>query len=149
MPSSINLLLAFLLSHEAKAAWLSPRAECDFIQIEPAQGCDTLAERCNITVAELEEYNPRDSFCTTIRIGERVCCTAGELPAIEPNPDGTCKEITVQDGDNCDMMAAECDISLPELLEFNNGGTDFCGNLRPGQRLCCTPGDLADRGERL
>lgn len=144
MRSLIGLPLALLLSHGITAFRISPRADCDFIQIEPAQGCDTLAARCNVTVSTLEEYNPGDSLCTTLRIGQRVCCTAGELPPIEANPDGTCREITVEDGDNCDAMAAECDISLPELLEFNNGGTDFCGGLRGGQRLCCTPGELAE-----
>lgn len=144
MPSLISLSFTLLLSGSVDASWLYRRDECRFIQIEPAQGCDTLAQRCNVTTAQLEEYNPRDSFCTTVRIGERICCTPGELPPIESNPDGTCKHITVEDGDNCDVVAAECDISVPELLTFNDGGTDFCSKLQPGKQLCCTPGDLAD-----
>ena len=138
------LIIPLALLAGAHASPLTPRANCDFIQIEPTQGCDTLATRCNITVAELEAYNPRDSLCTTLRIGARVCCSPGDLPPLEGNPDGTCKEVTVQKGDNCDKLAAQCDISLPELLEFNNGGTDFCGKLQPGQRLCCSLGKLAD-----
>ncbi|SPO03127.1 uncharacterized protein DNG_05809 [Cephalotrichum gorgonifer] len=137
-------LTALLLSHGGFASPLSasPLANCEFIQINPSEGCDKLADRCGISPAEFERVNPKDSLCTTLRIGQRVCCTEGELPAIEGNPDGSCKQIEVERGDNCDKLAAECNVSLPELHDFNNATTEFCGALMPGQQVCCTPGEL-------
>jgi hypothetical protein len=122
---------------------LIPRAECETIQIEPAQGCYQLAERCGITAEELIEFNPKDNLCTTLRIGQRVCCTPGDMPVIASNPDGSCKETVVEKGMNCDKLAAYCGISLPELHTFNNlTQTELCSSLSEGRRVCCTPGHL-------
>ncbi|CAI4215642.1 unnamed protein product [Parascedosporium putredinis] len=109
------------------------RAECEVLQIQPSQGCHQLAEGCGITSEQLIAYNPKDSLCTTLRIGQRVCCTPGDLPPIRNNPDGSCKEVTLTAGMDCDKTAAACGVSLPELHNFNNKTQfELCSNLKAG-----------------
>lgn len=144
MRSNIIVLALSIIAHGAAAARLSRQADCEIIRIEPTNGCSQLADRCGISREELIEYNShRDSLCTTLLIGQPICCTPGDLPGVPGNPDGTCKTIDVGDRDNCEKLAGECGISIGELIRFNDGAVNFCvAGLFAGATLCCTEGDL-------
>lgn len=145
MYSTAGLFL-FGLLQITSASPLVARAECEVLQIQPNQGCHQLAQGCGITSEQLIAYNPKDSLCTTLRIGQRVCCTPGDLPPIRNNPDGSCKEVTLTAGMDCDKTAAACGVSLPELHNFNNKTQfELCSNLKAGQRVCCSPGFLSSK----
>lgn len=52
-----------------------------------------------------------------------------------------CKTTTVVKGDLCAALATRCGISSSDLLKYNPS-KDFCNTLIPGQRVCCSAGDL-------
>ena len=143
-----SLILALAVANGAVAASLSRRANCLTLPVEAGNGCAQLATRCGITTDELVEYNSHhDSLCTSLNIGQRVCCTPGNFPGMPGNPDGTCKTVQVDHGDNCQKLARECGVSVGELIELNNGDHDFCVTaLYKGDNVCCTEGRLPKGG---
>ncbi|KAF4200743.1 hypothetical protein CNMCM8927_002563 [Aspergillus lentulus] len=63
---------------------LLPRDTCTYVQAIANDGCWSLAQRCNITQAELRQYNSDRNFCNNITVGEYVCCSPGSLPGFSP-----------------------------------------------------------------
>lgn len=124
---------------------LVARAECRTTTVEAGDGCWAVADRCGITQSNLEKYNPRPNFCSTLVVGEVVCCTSGTLPDTIPpaSKDGTCKTTKVVEGDGCGSLADKCGLSPADFTEVNPG-KDLCAKLVPGQHVCCSRGDLPD-----
>lgn len=56
---------------------------------------------------------------------------------------GDCRTETVQQGDGCGPLAERCGIT-PQEFDKYNPDKDLCGNLMPGQRVCCSAGTLPD-----
>ena len=76
---------------------LVSRAECRTIKVISGDGCGSLAERCGISPADFTKYNSYDKdLCSTLKVGQIVCCSAGTLPDIrpKPKPDGECFSYT-------------------------------------------------------
>ncbi|KAJ5114021.1 hypothetical protein N7456_002555 [Penicillium angulare] len=46
-------------------------------------------------------------------------------------------------GDGCDTLAARCGITPATFTEYNDDDS-LCGNLKPGQHVCCSSGTLPD-----
>ncbi|KAI8266412.1 hypothetical protein K4K58_010009 [Colletotrichum sp. SAR11_239] len=71
---------------------LRPRADCRTVTVDDGDDCGKLVTRCGggLTAANFYKYNPDSKLCSTLQPGQRVCCTAGELPDIRPkqNADG-------------------------------------------------------------
>lgn len=143
-----SLIFALSIAHAAAARRFPHRTDCETIQVEPNNSCSQVADRCGITLEELTEYNShRDSLCTSLIVGERVCCTSGDFPKVRGNPDGTCKTVDVGDGDNCEKLARQCGVSAHELIEFNGGDPSLCvSGLFKGDTICCTEGELPEKG---
>lgn len=127
---------------DGHASKLRPRAECKTVKVESGDNCDKLASKCGVPRDDFLDVHPSSDFCPGLMAGEIVCCNEGTLPQPKPNADGTCVDTKVEQGDYCYALASECEISLDQLLEFNNGGDNFCDGLMPGSWLCCTPGEL-------
>lgn len=129
---------------------LHARANCRAIQVESGDGCAALVTRCGsgLTAADFYKYNPSSSLCSTLAVGQMVCCTSGDLPKPsepEPNADGTCRTETVDDGDDCGKLVTRCGSGLTAAQFYKyNSPTNLCSTLLAGQRVCCTPGDLPD-----
>lgn len=57
------------------------RAECQAIEVVANDGCISLAQRCNISRTQLENYNKGiPDFCDNLKPGQHVCCSTGTLP---------------------------------------------------------------------
>lgn len=65
---------------------------CDYILVASGDSCASLVSECGITAAELAKYNPDDSLCSSLAVGQPSCCSGGSLPDLtpQPNDDGTC-----------------------------------------------------------
>ena len=143
--------------HHARAATAQLKsrddsAECTTIQLESgdcdsSDCCTYLATECGITLAELEEYNSASDFCSTLVVGQHICCTNGTMPDYAPSADsdGNCYSYTVLTGDTCSALAATYDITVTEIETWNNGtngtwGWMGCGDLLVGSYMCLSSG---------
>lgn len=106
----------------ADASTLHPyAAECRTVQVAVGDGCAELAKRCGISGADFTKYNPRASFCSTLKPKQHVCCSSGKPPDFRPvpNADGSCYSYKVKSDDNCANLAAEYGLTVDENESFN------------------------------
>ncbi|KAH7017951.1 killer toxin alpha/beta, partial [Microdochium trichocladiopsis] len=125
----------------------TPRATCSTTSAVSGDQCKHLAARCGITIAQLESFNPFTDFCTTLKAGQPVCCTAGDLPDFKrkADSDGTCATHLVQQGDFCVKIALANGITQTQLESYNKGsdktwGWTSCENLPVGINICVSEG---------
>ncbi|KAH7116609.1 putative glycosyl hydrolase, family 18 [Dactylonectria estremocensis] len=134
---------------EATHAWsgsrLAARATCKTTEVKANDGCEAVAKRCGIKLADLKKYNSAKTFCNTLVPGQKVCCSAGTLPDPIPaaNSDGTCKTKSVISGDSCASMAKKCGLKAADFTKLHSD-SKFCSSLMVGQPVCCTRGKLPD-----
>lgn len=83
--------------------------------------CGALVERCGITSDELTKYN-KDNLCSTLRPGQKVCCTEGDLQP-HKSDNGTCYTYTIKDKDTCYDLGLVYSLTNDEIDGFNNGTT--------------------------
>lgn len=125
----------------------SALAACRTIQVQSGNGCAQLAKRCGISGANFTKYNPGKNFCSTLKPGQRVCCSTGTLPDIrpKPKPDGTCASRIVKSGDNCAAIAAANGLKIADLETFNKKtwGWSGCKRLFVGINMCLSKGHPA------
>lgn len=131
---------------------LLPRAECKAYEVSGGDDCWSIAtDKCGLkNLAALYELNPGGKkMCDKgIVPGDHFCCTKGTMPDFspEPNNDGTCKHVLVDDGDTCDTLAKDtCGIKPKQFYEYNGGGKSaFCNKLERRQIMCCSSGKKPD-----
>lgn len=123
---------------------LTKRATCSYTEVVAGDGCWAIADRCKITQDQLLEYNPKPNFCNTIIPGQKVCCSAGDLPDFtpQPNPDGSCRTHTIKSGDDCDTIARQNDMTVDQIEDRNGNtwGWTGCSYLIVGGVLCLSTG---------
>lgn len=111
------------------------RGTCSAIRVNHGDLCGSLATRCGISLADFTKYNPT-ILCTSLRVGQHVCCSAGTLPDYSPKPnaDGTCATYTVQNNDDCSKIAAAKSITEDDIKEWNakSWGWTGCSPLQAG-----------------
>lgn len=121
------------------------RNTCSTIRVNFGDTCPSLADECGISGAEFSKYNPDDSLCTSLMPGQYVCCSAGELPDMSPQPndDGTCASHLVQAGESCSEIATANALTVDELESFNQNtwGWMGCDHLQSQQTICLSKGD--------
>ncbi|KAE9378485.1 glycoside hydrolase family 18 protein, partial [Stipitochalara longipes BDJ] len=121
-----------------------PRTNCQTTQVVSGDSCAGLAARCGITAAQFTTFNPSSTLCSTLAVGEFVCCSSGTLPDLTPkeNPDGSCFAYLVQSGDFCDSIAASNMITSAEIETWNAAtwGWTSCSDLQTGMNICLSPG---------
>lgn len=98
-----------------------PRDDCTTITVISDDNCDSLATRCGISRADFTTYNPDATLFSTLAIGQRVCCSAGTLPDItpQPNANGTCATHIVKSGESCSSIAADNGLTVDDITGFN------------------------------
>lgn len=105
-------------------------AACRTITVDDNDGCGKLVKRCGggLTAADFTKYNPKKDLCSTLQPGQRVCCTAGDLPDIRPKPneDGSCFAYMIKSGDNCAKVATANGLTPKELKDFNKDTWGGC-----------------------
>ena len=129
---------------------LNKRDTCSYIQVESGDGCWSVSQRCGISTADLEDYNPKEDFCDTLQPGDYVCCSAGdpyEEPKPDPpkeNPDGTCASHLIQEGNTCDVLATQYGVTVQDLEDWNEGktwGWTDCKGAMLGYKMCVSSGN--------
>ncbi|KAL7943679.1 hypothetical protein V8C42DRAFT_328167 [Trichoderma barbatum] len=123
---------------------LDKRAACSYIKVNSGDSCASLATRCKISAADFTKYNPSSTLCSTLKVGQPVCCSSGTVPDLSPQPnsDGTCKSHTVASGEYCALIA-ENNYITTDLLESRNKqtwGWMGCTNLQLGAIICLSTG---------
>ncbi|KAI1080982.1 hypothetical protein F5B20DRAFT_579808 [Whalleya microplaca] len=117
---------------------------CSYIQAQATDGCWSLAQRCNITQGQFNQYNSGANICNRTIVGQSVCCSAGPLPDFSPKPydNGTCYTYTTQSGDTCASIAIANSMSTDKIISMNNGtwGWAGCDLLQLGQTICLSDG---------
>lgn len=110
------------LTRRLMPRWLERRADCRTIQVVSGDGCASLASRCGISGNDFTKYNPKADLCATLAVGQYVCCSAGTLPDMTPKPgaDGVCATYLVMPNDNCHQIATSHQITVDNLVSFNN-----------------------------
>ncbi|EPS45982.1 hypothetical protein H072_63 [Dactylellina haptotyla CBS 200.50] len=124
---------------------LQPRATCSYIKVVSGDSCATLASKCKITGNQFMQYNTKANLCSTLAVGQPVCCSSGTLPDLKPkpNPDGTCASYLVKSGDYCAAIAAGRGLTVANLESFNKQtwGWTGCNNLLAGVKMCLSTGN--------
>lgn len=127
-------------NHESRAS------VCSTVQVVSGDSCASLATECGITGAQFSQYNP--NICSTLAVGQFVCCSAGSLPDFspQPGPDGACATYTVQANDFCDSIAKAHFITSQQIESFNTKtwGWQGCTNVELGQVICLSSGEYRD-----
>lgn len=121
---------------------LRKRDTCDYIQVQPGDGCWALADRCGISLNDFYTYNPDPDLCSTLAVDDYVCCSEGDphTPSgPQPFPNGTCQYIQVQPGEGCWDLSVRCGISLNDFYD-NNPDPNLCSNILPDDYVCCSSG---------
>ncbi|KAJ9318482.1 CAZyme family GH18 [Paecilomyces variotii] len=124
---------------------LNERAECSTIQVVSGDSCASLAAKCGISASDFDKYNPSSTLCSTLVVGQHVCCSAGTLPDYRPQPNanGTCASHYVEPGESCASLAAANDLTNAEIESFNTDtwAWEGCDNLQAYQYICLSKGD--------
>ncbi|KAL5347107.1 hypothetical protein ACLOAV_008250 [Pseudogymnoascus australis] len=131
-------------SDSVLARSLSKRATCTTTTVEAHNLCADLAKKCGITTAQLLQYNPQPNFCTTLKVPQKVCCSAGNLPVPKPDQNGNCATYKVGGGDDCWGITNSLFnlVSIADLEKYNKNtwGWGTCNNLQAGTIICLSSG---------
>ncbi|KAH7159572.1 hypothetical protein B0J13DRAFT_592197 [Dactylonectria estremocensis] len=132
-------------SHPVSRGDLIARASCSVKQVVSGDTCAALASRCGISASNFTKYNTKTNLCSTLRVGQYVCCSSGTLPDFTPKPnaDGSCSSYEVQTGDFCDAIAASHSIEVKDIESFNKNtwGWSGCTRLFADAVICLSKGD--------
>ncbi|GLA53900.1 hypothetical protein AnigIFM63604_011204 [Aspergillus niger] len=84
-------------------------------------------------------------LCSTLEVGQYVCCSSGGLPDFSPSAysNGTCYTYTVQSGDTCSALAQTYSLTVAEIDSYNNDtwGWYGCDDLQAGTNICLSTGN--------
>jgi hypothetical protein len=118
--------------------------DCTTQQVVSGDSCGSLATKCGISAADFTKYNPTADLCSTLQVGQHVCCSPGTLPDFAPKPqaDGTCATHNVVDGEYCSAIASSYSITVEQLENFNNQtwGWMGCNDLQADFTMCVSTG---------
>jgi chitinase len=119
--------------------------ECIATEVQPGDSCGALAQRCQVNPNKFMQINNQPNLCSNLVPGQRVCCSAGELPDIRPKqqPNGECAVYTVTKGEWCAAIASKNGLTLQELESLNKHtwGWNGCERLLPDTKLCVSKGE--------
>jgi chitinase len=105
---------------------------------------EALAAECGISPYDFTVYNPGSTLCSTLIVGQHVCCSAGTMPDFrpKPNPDGTCAAHYVETDENCSSLGAANSLTNAEIESFNKNtwGWQGCVNVQAFQFICLSTG---------
>lgn len=125
------------------------RATCRYIQVVAGDGCASLVSRCGISNADFTKYNPKSNLCSSLKVNDYVCCSAGD-PYTEPKPDppkqgqdGVCATHLIKDGDSCSALAKQFGVTVDDIEKWNKGKTwawTKCEDMLLGYNMCFSDG---------
>ncbi|KAL5364727.1 putative glycosyl hydrolase, family 18 [Aspergillus floccosus] len=122
----------------------NPDGTCKTRQVIGGDSCGSLASKCGLTPQDFTKVNTGANLCSTLRVGQHVCCTRGKLPDLrpKPNPDGSCFTYTTKTDDSCSDIAAANGLSVANIEDFNKKtwGWNGCRVLAVQFKLCLSSG---------
>lgn len=131
-------------SSTSRRSSIHQRRSCKYVQVASGDGCWSLAKKCGITQAKLQQYNPTTNFCNTIQVGQYVCYSPGSLLDFSPQPytNGSCVPYIVKTNDTCSAIASAHTMTVTELglRNSNTWGWAGCQYLYVGQIICLSAG---------
>jgi LysM repeat protein len=137
-------------SHGRHTTQLDKRATCSYITVAAGDTCPSLVKRCGIANTDFVKYNPRSGLCAagTLKQGDFVCCSAGDLPsatpvAPKPGSDGVCATHLIQNGDTCTTLSARYGVTVDNLEKWNKKKTwawTKCEDMLLGYNMCVSDG---------
>jgi GH18 family chitinase len=118
---------------------------CTTTRVVSGDSCGSLAARCGISAANFTQYNPQANLCSTLAVGQYVCCSPGTLPNLAPqqNANGSCASYLVNPGDTCNQIAVSYPpLTVAEIESYNKAtwGWLGCSNLQASQNICLSTG---------
>lgn len=117
---------------------------CKIIRVVSQDSCASLASKCGLSGNDFMKVNTKQDLCSSLVVGQPVCCTLGNLPynPPKPKPDGYCFDYTIQKDDQCSAIAVMNDISQDDLKSFNKEtwGWVGCDPLYVGTKICLSKG---------
>lgn len=121
------------------------RDECRTTQVSSGDSCESLASDCGISPADFTKFNSDKDLCSSLKGGQHVCCSSGDMPDFKPKPeaDGTCASVVVKGGDSCSEIASANSLTQDDLENFNKQtwGWMGCESLQAEQKICLSKGD--------
>lgn len=121
------------------------RSTCSYVTVVSGDTCTTLVSECGITSTEFYSYNTASDLCSTLAVGQTVCCSSGSEPDLSPSAydNGTCYTHYVESGDSCSDLASEYSLTTAKINTYNNAtwGWFGCDNLQAGQSMCLSTGN--------
>ncbi|KAI0539137.1 putative glycosyl hydrolase, family 18 [Xylaria digitata] len=118
---------------------------CKTRSVISGDSCASLASKCGISAADFMKANSKTNLCSTLAVGQNVCCTSGKLPDLKPKPDanGNCATYTTQKDDSYSGIAAARDLTVDDLEGFNKKtwGWNGCKLLYPDYNMCVSEGN--------
>jgi LysM repeat protein len=99
---------------------LDKRATCSYATVADGDTCPSLVKKCGITSPNFVKYNPKTNLCSTLKAGDFVCCSAGNLPSVgvaapKPGADGVCATHLIQKGDTCSALATRYGLTVEDI----------------------------------
>ncbi len=144
LPLPTLLQTAVISSSPLANRRLGRRGVCRTVSVVSGNLCADLAQKCGISVTGLLKYNPQATFCTTLKVPQLVCCSAGDLPVPKPDANGNCATYKIQSGDSCWGITNSLSglISTDNIEQYNKKtwGWGGCSNLQAGLLICLSPG---------
>ncbi|KAG2027031.1 hypothetical protein GB937_000767 [Aspergillus fischeri] len=117
---------------------------CKTRQVIGGDSCGSLASKCGLSPQDFTKVNTGANLCSTLKVGQHVCCTRGKLPDLrpKPNPDGSCSTYTTKAGDSCSGIAAANGLTVANIEDFNKKtwGWNGCKVLAVQFKLCLSSG---------
>ncbi|GLA06504.1 hypothetical protein AnigIFM60653_007442 [Aspergillus niger] len=131
-------------SHGHSKHHIHRRSTCSYVQVVSGDSCASLVEECGISASDFYDHNPSSDLCSTLAVGQYVCCSSGNLPDFAPSAyaNGTCYTYDVVSGDTCSSLAATYSLTEDEIDSFNSDtwGWYGCDDLQAGQSICLSNG---------
>lgn len=120
------------------------RSHCSTMKVVSGDSCGSLAAECGISGEKFMDHNRDPKLCSTLQIGQHVCCSAGTLPDFAPKPeaDGSCAKYKIKSGDTCSALAAANSITTHDIETYNKDtwGWNGCSDLWVGNYMCLSKG---------
>ena len=117
---------------------------CKTRNVVSGDSCGTLASKCGLSSNDFMKVNTKQDLCSTLAVGQPVCCTRGTLPDVrpKPKPNGYCFDYTIKEDDDCSQIAARNGLTAANLESFNKNtwGWNGCQLLFPDTRMCLSTG---------
>ncbi|KAH0498490.1 hypothetical protein TgHK011_005743 [Trichoderma gracile] len=118
---------------------------CETKSVFGGDSCASMAQKCGLQPAAFTTLHGHDKeFCSSLVVGQPVCCTHGRLPDISPKPgkDGSCFVYAIKKDDGCSSIAASHGITVADIEQYNKKtwGWNGCKSLDENAQICLSTG---------